>query len=413
MKKTGYVILLGILFCFSSRILTAQEVNQLEGLFYLDHSPIRVEIENGMISKMIRIEELSDHDNKNYIAPGLIDNQVNGYNGVSFIYEGNDLNEQDIENITRAIWKSGVTTYIPTLRTNPQDLLLKNISILANFKDNPILRGSIPGFHLEGPYISPLDGFRGSHALKNVRKPNWEEFVEVYEASGKNILQVTLAPEIDGAMELITKLRGLDIVVAIGHSNADKQQITEAVDRGAATVTHIANGMGNTINRHHNPLWPQLAEDRLMISVIADGFHLLPEQLRVFYKAKGAEKIMLTSDATRYAGMPPGKYLNTEGDTILLTPDGAARYLARNVLSGSASPISKGVGNMMKNTGCSLAEAIQMASTNPARLYNLRDRGELKPGMKADLIVFTLENFTMEIQKTIVAGELVYEAVQH
>jgi N-acetylglucosamine-6-phosphate deacetylase len=412
MKNIRYILLLGVLLVFSGRILKAQEVNQIEGLFYLDHAPMRVEIEDGKISKMIRMEELSDPENKNYIAPGLIDNQVNGYNGVSFIYEGNDLSEQDIENITKAIWKSGVTTYIPTLRTNPQDLLIKNITILANSKNNPTIRGSIPGFHLEGPYISPLDGFRGSHALKNVREPNWEEFLEVYEASGRNILQVTLAPEVEGAMDLIPKLRELDIVVAIGHSNANKQQITGAADRGAQTVTHIANGMGNTINRHHNPLWPQLAEDRLMISMIADGFHLLPEQLRVFYKAKGADKTILTSDATRYAGMPPGKYLNTEGDTILLTPDGAARYLARNVLSGSASPISKGVGNMMKSTGCSLAEAIQMASSNPARLYHLSDRGEILPGKKADLIVFTIEDFKMEIKKTIVGGELVYEAAK-
>jgi N-acetylglucosamine-6-phosphate deacetylase len=168
--------------------------------------------------------------------------------------------------------------------------------------------------------------------------------------------------------------------------------------------------MANTINRHRNPLWPQLSEDRLMISMIADGFHLRPEQMRVFYKAKGPDNIMLTSDASRYAGLPPGKYLNAEGDTILLTTDGAAKYLARNVLSGSAAPISKGVGNIMKATGCSLAEAIQMASTNAARLYNFTDRGEIKPGMRADLILFTIDDFKMEVKKTIISGEVVYES---
>lgn len=402
--------ILGIAFIFSTIISNGQNIDQVEGLFYLDHSPVRVEIKDGKITNVVRISELSDKDNENYIAPGLIDNQVNGYNGVSFIYEGYQLHEKDIQSITRAIWKSGVTTYIPTLRTNPQDLLVKNIAILARSKNHPALRGSIPGFHLEGPYISPLDGFRGSHALKNVRKPDWNEFLEVYEASGRNVLQVTIAPEVEGAMDFISKLRELNIVVAIGHSNANTEQITEAADRGAQTVTHIANGMGNTINRHRNPLWPQLSEDRLMISMIADGFHLRPEQMRVFYKAKGPDKTILTSDASRYAGLPPGKYLNAEGDTILLTPDGAARYLARNVLSGSAAPISKGVGNIMKATGCSLAEAIQMASTNSAKLYNLSDRGEIKPGMKADLILFTIDDFKMEIKKTIISGEVVYES---
>lgn len=409
MKIRTVVCLLVIVFVFSGMRNKSAD-KHIEGLFYLDHAPVRVEFSGGKITNVVRIPELSDKDSRNYIGPGLIDNQVNGYNGVSFIYEGYELTENDVLNITKAIWKSGVTTYLPTLRSNPQELLVKNISLLAKYKDNPALRGSIPGFHLEGPYISPVDGFRGAHALKNVRKPDWREFLEVYEASGRNVLQVTLAPEVEGAMDLITKLRELNIVVAIGHTNANSKQITEAADRGAQTVTHIANGMGNTINRHSNPLWPQLSEDRLMISMIADGFHLLPEQMRVFYKAKGPEKTILTSDATRYAGLAPGKYLNAEGDTILLTAEGAARYLSRNVLSGSAAPISKGIGNVMKATGCSLAEAIRMASTNPARLYNLTDRGELKPGMRADLIVFTLEDFKMEIKKTIISGEVVFDS---
>lgn len=409
MKYGNVACLLVIVFVFCG--MRNRSVDKyVEGLFYLDHAPVRVEISGAKITNVVRIAELSDQNNKNYIAPGLIDNQVNGYNGVSFIYEGYELTGKDILNITKAIWKSGVTTYLPTLRSNPQDLLVKNISLLAKHKDNPALLGSIPGFHLEGPYISPVDGFRGAHALKNVRKADWTEFLEIYEASGKNILQVTLAPEVEGAMDLITRLRELNIVVAIGHTNANAQQITEAADRGAQTVTHIANGMGNTINRHNNPLWPQLSEDRLMISMIADGFHLLPEQIRVFYKAKGPGRTILTSDATRYAGLSPGKYLNAEGDTILLTADGAARYLSRNVLSGSAAPISKGIGNVMKATGCSLAEAIQMASTNPARLYNLSDRGEVKPGMKADLILFTVDDFKMDIKKTIISGEVVYDS---
>ena len=408
--KIRYFTLSLLVMILSGMMSKAQQIDHVEGLLYLDHSPVRVEMSDGKITGVVRIEELSDKNNMNYIAPGLIDNQVNGYNGISFIYEGYELHKEDIDNITRGLWKAGVTTYIPTLRTNPQDLTVKNIALLARAKEDPALRGSIAGFHLEGPYISPLDGFRGAHALKNVRKPDWKEFMQVYNASGKNVLQVTLAPEVEGAMEMIPKLRELGIVVAIGHSNANTAQITEAVDKGAQTVTHIANGMSNTINRHRNPLWPQLSEDRLMISMIADGFHLMPEQMRVFYRAKGPERIILTSDATRYAGLAPGKYVNSEGDTILLTPDGAAKYLVRNVLSGSASPISRGVGNMMKTTGCSLAEAIQMASSNPARLYNFRDRGEIKTGMKADLIVFSMEDFKMEIKQTIISGEVVYQS---
>ena len=381
----------------------------VEGLFYFDHSPVRIEIADGKISSIVRIDKLSERGNPLYISPGLIDNQVNGYSGIPFVMEGEQLTAAGVKTITEGLWKTGVTTYLPTLRTNDQEVLLNSLRVLAKAKNDPSLNGSIAGFHLEGPYISPVDGYRGAHALKSVRQPNWREFMELYEASGKNIMQVTLAPEVEGALDFIMKCRERNIVVALGHHNASTAQVTEAVDRGAQTVTHLGNAIANSINRRENPLWSQLSDDRLMISIIADGFHLLPEQIRVFYKVKGAERTIITSDVTRYAGMPPGDYLNAEGDTIRLTPDGAAIYVARNSLSGSASPISKGVGFVMKVTGCSLAEAIQMASLNAARLYGLRDRGELKPGMRADLILFTMENFEMKIRKTIVAGKVVYE----
>jgi N-acetylglucosamine-6-phosphate deacetylase len=163
------------------------------------------------------------------------------------------------------------------------------------------------------------------------------------------------------------------------------------------------------INRHNNPLWPQLANDNLMISIICDGFHLLPEEIKTFYAVKGPEKTIITSDVTSYAALDPGIYKTDTGETIELTKDGMLRYPAQNVLYGSASPITKGVGHIIEVTGCSLADAIQMASTNPARLYGLNDRGLLEPGKRADLILFTLDDFKVNIQKTYVLGELVYQ----
>ena len=122
------------------------------------------------------------------------------------------------------------------------------------------------------------------------------------------------------------------------------------------------------------------------------------------------ENTIITSDVSTLGGLPPGKYLNVIGDTLELTPGGAVVYPAQNNLAGSGSPLSKGVGNMMKATGCTLGEAIRMGSGNPARLNGLKDRGAILPGMRADLILFKLEDFKMEIQQTIVAGELVYDA---
>jgi N-acetylglucosamine-6-phosphate deacetylase len=163
------------------------------------------------------------------------------------------------------------------------------------------------------------------------------------------------------------------------------------------------------INRHLNPLWPQLANENLMASIICDGFHLRPEEISVFFKVKGPGKTIITSDVTHFAAMPPGKYIGSEGEEIELTEDGRLWLPAQNVLYGSASSITKGVGNIMKITGCSLRDAIRMASTNPAELYNLDDRGKIEPSKRGDLVVFSLDGFVIKIHKTIVKGRIVFE----
>lgn len=397
---------------FMISLLVSYSQQSVEGLLYLDHSPVRVEFEEGVITGIVRLETLPESCGKVYIAPGLVDNQVNGYMGVSFVDTGGELSAEGVHRITTAFWEAGVTTYMPTLTTNDHGIFMKNFSLLDKVKKDDNSRGSIAGFHLEGPYISPVDGYRGAHPLKHVRPPDWDEFMELYKASGNNILQVTLAPETDGAMDFISRCNSMGIEIGLGHHDGTAGQITEAIDRGARIATHLGNGLANIINRHRNPLWPQLSDDRMMISIICDGFHLLPEQIRVFYRAKGKDRIIITSDVSHYGGLAPGYYLNSVGDTIQLTTEGAVIYPAQNVLSGSAVPLSKGVGHIMKVTGCDLASAIQMASTNPARFYGLSDRGEIKPGMRADLILFTIEDFEMDILKTIVKGEVVYDSLR-
>ena len=398
------IILLFVLF---PGMIFSQET--ITGILYSDNKPVSITIKDGIITGLKRIKKLPAGNEGLIIAPGLIDNQVNGFAGISFTFGGGSLTDDDVKKATEELWKTGVTTYLPTLTTNSHDLLLKNFSVLGKFKDNPALLGSIPGFHLEGPYISPVDGYRGAHPLMHVRKPDWNEFLMFNKAAGNGIIHITIAPEVEGAMDFIDKCKASGIVIALGHHNGNAQQVTEAIDRGARIATHLGNGCANMINRHINPLWPQLSDDRLMISIIGDGFHLNPEEIRVFYKVKGPEKTIITSDVTSYASLKPGKFLTEEGETIELTPEGMLRYPAQNVLYGSASPVKKGVANVMKVTGCSLAEAIRMASLNPAKLYNLTDRGEISTGKRADIIIFKMVNDELVIKKTYVKGNLVYQ----
>jgi N-acetylglucosamine-6-phosphate deacetylase len=383
---------------------------KIEGLLYLDKTPVSVEIEDGKIVEVKRIEKLSDENNPLYIAPGLFDNQVNGYMGISFAFGGSELTIDGVKKATAGLWQKGITTYLPTLTTNSNETLIKNFKVLAKAKNDPSLNGSLPGFHLEGPYISPDDGFRGAHPKQHVRKPDWKEFLSFYEASGKNILTVTIAPEMEGALDFIRNCTALGITVSLGHHNASKEIIDQAVLNGAKTCTHLGNGCANMINRHDNPLWPQLANDGLSISIICDGFHLRDEEIKTFYSVKGPEKTIITSDITSFAGLPPGEYLNEDGETIELMESGLLRYPAQNVLYGSATPITRGVVHIMNITGCTLGEAIRMGSTNPAKLYGLTDRGEIAPGKRADLIFFTIGERELNIKKTYVEGKLVYEA---
>jgi N-acetylglucosamine-6-phosphate deacetylase len=391
---------------------------RIEGIDFLYGSPVNVEFENGIITKVESSDKITEDKNPVFIAPGLIDIQANGYLSVSFSLEGTDeegliaqeLTVKNVKKVTEALWKDGVTTYLPTLTTNRRDLLLNNLTILVKAKNDPSFLGSVPGFHLEGPYISPVDGYRGAHPLKHVRKPDWDEFLEFYNTSEGKILLVTLAPEIDGALEFIRKCREKNIVVALGHHNGSAEIIKKAIDIGACLSTHLGNGCAGQINRHSNPIWPQLADDRMMISIIADGFHLPPEVLQVFYKAKGPENVILISDITSYAGLPAGQYKKKSGETIEKTPDGNLRFSGQEGgLYGSASPLSRGIGHIMKVTGCSMAKAIRMTTINPAGLLNLNDRGSLEKGKRADIILFTMDDFKIQIRKTIAEGKIVYQ----
>ena len=338
-----------------------------------------------------------------YIAPGLIDLQINGFVGVDF--SDQDLTIDDLHKATKALWKVGVTTFLPTVITNDQKSLKKSFSILAGTLEDKDIGLSIPGFHLEGPYISPIQGYRGAHLEKYIRQPDWNEFLELQKAANNRISLITIAPEVNGAISFIRKCTETGVVVSLGHHNGSAEIIKQAADAGASMSTHLGNGCANAIDRHDNPLWPQLAEDRITATIIADGFHLNKAEVQCFYKMKGVENTILVSDALDLAGLPPGEY--TRGERIvLLTPD-VVKFPAENCLAGAATPISTCVLNIMKFTDCSLGNAIQMATTNPARLLGLHDIGEIKQGKRADLILFAIEDNRIVIQKTIVAGKIV------
>lgn len=398
-------IWLFIFIIFSSELNSSkpEDTFAIEGIHYMDSKPVIIHFKKGSISKIVPNRNVSNAS-KLLVAPGLIDIQINGYMGVDF--SGPNLTVEDVIKATKALWEVGVTSYFPTVITQDISIIKKNLAILAKAKDNPEIGMSIPGFHLEGPYISPIKGFRGAHLEKYIKKPNWEEFLELQKAAKNNIKIITLAPELEGAIPFIKNCVKNGLVVSLGHHNGTVLDIQNAVNAGARMATHLGNGCANQINRHHNPIWPQLSEDHIKISIIADGYHLTKEEVRSFFKVKGVDNTILVSDALDLAGLPPGEYIRGERK-LLLTPE-VVKFPGENVLAGAASPIRRCIEVMMDFTQCSIAEAIKMACSNPAKMFSLDHLGELNLGKRADLILFSKAGNKIEIQKTFVNGKQVY-----
>jgi N-acetylglucosamine-6-phosphate deacetylase len=377
------------------------------GKHWLSQKTVSVTVEDGTIVSMTDSDQSTEH----WIAPGLIDVQVNGIGGY-------DLNSPDItidtvKQIVKVLNKGGVTRFCPTVVTGTKERMLHCIRTIAEAcQTDHAVDHAVIGIHVEGPFISPDDGPRGAHNLSWVRDPDWNEFVEWNKVAGGRISKVTLAPEKNGAIPFIENLCDLGIVASIGHCNATEGQIEEAVRAGATMSTHLGNGAHPFIKRHPNYIWAQLADDRLWAGLIPDGFHLPASTLKVMIRAKG-KKAILTSDAVHLAGMPPGRYHTHINDDVILEEDGFLHLAStRDILAGSATPLHIGVQNMEKFGICSLGEAINMASLHPAELFGLADRGigTLAEGSPADFIIYEhREAGSWTIRETVSEGVSVYE----
>jgi len=383
-----------------------KRIDSIKGISCFTGEPINIKIDKGRIQAVETLPETGD-DKQKLISPGFIDNQVNGFASVSFTDE--NLTVDKVTSVTENLWKYGVTGYLPTLTTSSREQLLANLQVLAKAIKEDVNKNSIPGIHLEGPYISPEKGYRGAHPKKYIRKPDWEEFTGFQKAAQGNIIQITLAPEIEGSLKFIEHCVDNGIIVALGHHNGSTKEIKSAVKAGARIATHFGNACANYINRHKNPLWPQLANEELSLSLIADGIHLTEAEIDVFYKAKGIDKIILTSDVTKFAGMPPDNY-EWNGQQVKLTEEGRVLLAAENMLAGSALPLLQGLENFRAYTDCSLSEVIQTVTHNPSELYHLKNSGAIAAGNSANLVQLKAED-KIEVEKTILKGELVYEKV--
>jgi N-acetylglucosamine-6-phosphate deacetylase len=341
------------------------------------------------------------------IAPGLIDIQLNGFAGVNF--SDPELRPEQLISLMPKIWKTGVTSFCPTLITNSFEVLDRNFRVFEEARGaDTRLAHTIPCYHLEGPYISKQA--RGTHNARFLRDPNWAEFSKWQEAAGGRIGILTLAPELPGAIDMIRRARQAGITVAIGHTDATPEQVHMAADAGARMNTHLGNGNPQMIHRHRAPFWAQLDDDRLLASMICDTFHLPPEIVRLIYRVKGIDRCILITDAVHVAGLPPGPYVLV-GVNIELLPSGQVVMADRTSLEGSALTMNRAVSVFSRFTGAPLRQALQAATATPARVLPQGTVcSELAAGQLANLVVFLPQPEALQIEAVYLCGEQVVSA---
>lgn len=345
---------------------------------------VELTFENGQIKEI----RASKREEEAWLSTGLIDLQVNGYGGEDV--NASDPEPETIIALTRKVIATGVTTYLPTIITASEKGIKASLRAIREARQRErFVADAVPYVHVEGPNISATDGPRGAHRREHVRPPNLAEFDRWQEVSDGLVGMVTLSPDYPESAEYISKLTSQGVHVSIGHTDAPAQDILRAVDAGARLSTHLGNGIAGIIPRHANVLWPQLADDRLTATLIADGHHLPDDMLKVVLRAKGVGRSILVSDAVALAGMPPGIYSTPVGGKVELDKNGRLSLLGTEFLAGAALALKHGVARLVSNVGISLVDSLRMATENPGRFVGRI--GVLRVGAPADMLRFTLK----------------------
>jgi N-acetylglucosamine-6-phosphate deacetylase len=340
----------------------------------------------------------------NYVAPGFVDMHVHGALGRDTM----DGTVEALAQIAKFHASGGTTAMTPTTTTHSTEKISAALQAIDDAMGHDFGGAQIVGAHVEGPYISRERN--GAQPVRYIRDANPEEYLAWLEHE-ELVTQMTLAPEATGALELIDALLEREILPSGGHTAASYEQTRAAVDRGLCHATHLFNCMSSATKvgafRLPGALETFLADERVMVEVIADGKHVHPELMRLAMRAKGVDKVCLITDATAGAGLAEGAKFMI-GETGAMVSDGVGMTLDGPALAGSVSTMIQMVRNVVQLAGASLTDAVRMASLNPARALGMGGRkGSIEPRKDADMVIFT-DKF--EVLKTVIGGRVEYEA---
>lgn len=371
----------------SSRIFTGNDLNG---------RTLQVEVEG---SRIASVRELPHQSGLPRLLPLLTELQHNGAMG--FHYD-DITGPEDLDRIADTLLKHGVGRCLATLvqKFTPERLDAQR-RLEQVRQQSPKFSTLFFGYFQEGIFMSPLDGWRGSHTPDRILPPDWDIFRRIDDALDGHIHTVNLAPELPGAMEFLDRAVAAGKKVSLGHCCPDSATIREAVKRGADRVTHFGNGAAPTIHRFKNPFWEFLNNDGLKLGLICDGFHLPPELVGTALKVKGKKNCYPVSDAAKYSGLPPGPYAD---GTIVLEPDGFLHVAGQEILAGSSQQQDTCVGFLMEKLGFTLEEAWRQCSLIPAAAAGI-ELPELKPGEEASFVVVAERGRQAFIEETVFLGQ--------
>ena len=318
------------------------------------------------------------------LVPAFLDIHLHGGAG----YDVMEGTPGAIRAIGTHLARHGVGAYLPTTVTSPLDDTLRALSGLAREIERAgagHTDAATPlGIHLEGPFLSHAK--RGVHTAALLQKPSISLFNRFWEAAEGRIVLMTLAPEIPGALDLIAHASALGVRCSLGHSNATAAEAQAGHAAGAVSATHTFNAMRALDHREPGLAAYVLDRDSLYAEIIADGIHVDPMMVRLFLKAKGADRILLVTDGISATGMPDGRY--RLGDMEVDVTDG--RCTSGGAIAGSVLTLDRAVRNLVAFTGTALETAIRAASSNPARLIGQQNNwGSLEPGQAANFAVLS------------------------
>ena len=372
---------------------------EVHARYYATGQPVRAKWSAGQIVSLAETNFPPAEDI--WLAPPLLDLQINGYAGVDFQQDGLEL--PALLQAVRRLRADGCARFLLTLVTDEWPRLMARLRHFCELRSkSPELQGAILGWHIEGPFLSAEPGFCGAHDPAAMLDPKPEHIHELNRIVGSTPLLITMAPERAGASQAIQMAKRLGITVSLGHTNASRQHLLQAMASGAVAFTHLGNACPQALDRHDNILWRVLDEPPPWISLIADGIHVAPSLFRLIHRLQG-ERIYYTTDAMSAAGAPPGRY--RLGKTELeVGEDRIVRQPGKTNFAGSALRPIDGVFTAARILNCSWQETWRRFSETPGRVIGWQN--SLEVGRTADFCVLKFgdekpDNFEL---RTFVAG---------